>query len=157
MVKINSITRLSPIKTQIILTQTDTTVGFSSQNEEKLKEIKTRASTKPFIKLYQNFKALTDSGVRVPNKQKNRVRRSKKTTFIVKNQSFRVAQGNLHSTVLRALKWNYSTSANESGKSFCRNFCEEKADIIIEDKNSLFEGQASKLYKINEKKLKRLR
>jgi len=86
MVKIDSTPRLSPIKEQIVLTQTDTTVGFSSQNEKRLKEIKTRQSTKPFIKLYQNFQLLKKSGVRIPNAQKRRVRRSKKTTFIVKNQ-----------------------------------------------------------------------
>jgi tRNA A37 threonylcarbamoyladenosine synthetase subunit TsaC/SUA5/YrdC len=157
MVQINSTSRLSTIKTQIILTQTDTTVGFSSQNEERLKEIKTRQSTKPFIKLYQNFQTLKKNKIRVPNTQKNRVRRSKKTTFIVKNSSFRVAEIQLHSSVLREQLWRYSTSANESGKNFERNFCEEKADIIVEDKNSLFEGKASTLYKINAKKIKRLR
>jgi tRNA A37 threonylcarbamoyladenosine synthetase subunit TsaC/SUA5/YrdC len=157
MVEINGTSRLPTIKTQIILTQTDTTVGFSSQNEERLKEVKTRQSTKPFIKLYQDFKTLKKEKMRVPNSQKNRVRRSKKTTFIVKNLSFRVAQGKLESNILRGLKWNYSTSANESGKNFERNFCEEKADIIVEDKNSLYEGKASTLLKINAKKIKRLR
>jgi len=155
--KLNSTSRFSLIKTQIILTQTDTTVGFSSQNHKKLTEIKTRASTKPFIKLYQDFKSLQKDKIRVPNSQKNRVRRSKKTTFIVKERSFRVAKTPLQSSLLRDLNWNYSTSANESGKNFERNFCEQKADIIIEDKNSLFEGQASTLYKINAKKIKRLR
>lgn len=157
MVKINSASRLPAIKTQVLLTQTDTTVGFSSQNEQRLKEIKTRQSSKPFIKLYQNFKSLKESKIRVPNAQKKRVRRSKKTTFIVKNLSFRVAQSELQSALLRALEWNYSTSANESGKSFERNFCEQKADIIVEDKNSLFEGTASTLYKINARKTQRLR
>jgi len=155
--KLNSTPRFSLIEAQTVLTQTDTTVGFSSQNHTKLVEIKTRVSTKPFIKLYQDFKTLKEQRVRVPNTQKNRIRRSKKTTFIVKGASFRVAKTTLESSVLRDLKWNYSTSANESGKSFERNFCEEKADIIVEDKNSLFEGVASKLLMINSKKIKRLR
>lgn len=157
MVEINSTSRLSAIKSQIVLTQTDTTVGFSSQNEQKLAEIKSRQSTKPFIKLYQSFHALTQDGIRVPNIQKNRIRRSRKTTFILKNKSFRVAKIELHSSVLRLLTWHYSTSANEAGKNFQRDFCETNADIIIEDKNSLFEGIPSKLYKLNARKIKRLR
>ena len=157
MVKINGAPRLSAIKTQIVLTQTDTTVGFSSQNEQKLAEIKSRNSTKPFIKLFQNFRTFSQEGLRVPNAQKNRVRRSRKTTFIIKNQSFRVAQTDLQSAILRSLLWNYSTSANEAGKKFNRDFCETNADIIVEDKNSLFEGKASTIYKINTTKIKRLR
>lgn len=137
--------------------QTDTTVGFSSQNREKLQEIKSRHTSKPFIKLYESFALLKQEGLRVPNTQKNRIRRSKKTTFIVKNQSFRVAQTLLHSAVLRKLSWSYSSSANEAGKKFQREFCEANADIIIEDKNSLFEGKPSTLYKINTIKIKRLR
>lgn len=157
MVKLNSPTRFSALKLQTLLVQTDTTVGFSSQNEERLKEIKSRPQTKPFIKLYQNFKTLKADGIRVPGNQKKRVRRAKKTTFIVKECSFRVAPTQLHSSLLRELLWCYSTSANESGKSFERCFCEEKADIIIEDKNMLFEGKASTLLKISNTKTKRLR
>ncbi len=157
MVKINSAARFSAIESQVILTQTDTTVGFSSQNEKRLKEIKSRPQTKPFIKLYQDFKTLKADGFRVPNSQKKRVRRAKKTTFIVKGNSFRVAATQLNSSLLRALTWNYSSSANESGKNYERSFCEEKADIIVENKNSLFEGRASTLLKISSKKTKRLR
>ena len=157
MVKFNSTSRLPVIDTKIILAQTDTTVGFLSQDALKLSGIKSRQPSKPFIKVYKNFKSLKLDKKRVPNTQKNRVRRLKKTTFIVKNFSFRVSKDSLHSSFLRQLQWNYSTSANESTKSFSRIFCEEKTDIIIEDKNRLFEGEASKLYKINNKKIKRLR
>lgn len=157
MVELNCPTRLPAIKTQVVLTQTDTTVGFSSQNEARLKEIKSRQSTKPFIKLFRDFALLKESGIRLPSTQKKRVRRSKKTTFIVKGDSFRVAQTQLESAVLRALPWCYSTSANEAGKSFAREFCEANAQIIIEDAKGLFEGKASTLYKINATKIKRLR
>lgn len=139
----------------VILVQTDTTVGFLSQDEKKLKEIKSRDSTKPFIKVYQNFKSFTRDN-RVNNHHKNLIRHSKKTTFIIKNRAFRVAQIDLYSSFLRQ-EWNYSTSANESGKNFDRVFCEEKADIIIEDKTSLYEGKSSALYKLNAKKIRRLR
>jgi len=157
MVKRNSTARLFNINTNILLTQTDTTVGFLSQDAPKLCAVKSRPNTKPFIVVFKNFQALKNNQKRVPNAQKNRIRRSKKTTFIVKNFAFRVADDVMNSSYLRQNSWTYSTSANESGKKFSRDFCEQKADIIIEDKKTLFEGQASKLYKINNKKIKRLR
>ena len=82
---------------------------------------------------------------------------SKKTTFIVKNKAFRVAQSHLNSQLLRDLKWSYSTSANETNKKFSREFCEDKADIIIEDKNRLHESGSSTLLKINNSKKVRIR
>ncbi|HIP55114.1 MAG TPA: hypothetical protein EYH11_06545 [Sulfurimonas autotrophica] len=157
MVKRNGTPRLFDIKTNILLAQTDTTVGFLSQDATKLSAIKARPNTKPFIVVYKNFQILKNNQKRVPNRQKNRIRRAKKTTFIVKNFAFRVADDVVNSSYLRKNSWTYSTSANESGKKFSRAFCEQKADIIIEDNKALFEGKASKLYKLNNKKIKRLR
>jgi len=157
MVKSNSTTRLFSISQKIILTQTDTTVGFLSQDAKQLREIKSRNDNKPFIRVFQDLSTLQQHNIRIPNKYKKRVRRASKTTFIVKNRAFRVAQPSLYSTLLYNLAWAYSTSANESGKKFQRDFCQQKADIIIEDKNGLVEGDPSKLYKINDKKIKRLR
>ncbi len=137
--------------------QTDTTVGLLSQNALRLREIKSRSDKKPFIKVFQNFQALKNQTIRIPKKRKNLVRRAKKTTFIVKNQAFRVVSPSSNCQIVRNLSWGYSTSANESAKSFSRDFCEQKADIIVEDKEGLFEGRASKLYKINNLKIKRLR
>ena len=142
---------------KVILTQTDTTVGFLSQNEKKLQEIKTRKLSKPFIKVYKNFKTLLASGHRIPDKYKNTIRRSNKTTFIVKNRAFRVADISLDSQILRDNLWHYSTSANESSKNFDHDFCIEKADIIIENKDGLKELSSSSLYKINHKKRKKIR
>jgi tRNA A37 threonylcarbamoyladenosine synthetase subunit TsaC/SUA5/YrdC len=138
----------------VILTQTDTTVGFLSQDASQLQNIKSRSSLKPFIKVYKNFNALQ---LRIPKTQRKLLRRAKKTTFIVKDTAFRVAEDKLNSQILRKSLWNYSTSANESGKKYDRDFCIEKADIIIENKSTLFEGKASKLLKINAKKIRRLR
>lgn len=141
----------------IILTQTDTTVGFLSQDTQKLSLIKSRHNTKPFIKVYNSFKILLQNGGRIPKNKKNLIRRSKKTTFIIKNRSFRIAQNICTSQILRDLKWNYSTSANEAGKNFDRDFCEVKTDIIIENKDGLIENSSSRLYKLNKNKLRRLR
>ena len=140
----------------VILTQTDTTVGFLSQNETRLQDIKSRKNEKPFIKVYTNLKNFKKDKNRVPKTQKSRVRRAQKTTFIVKNFAFRVAQHRLSSMLLNA-KWSYSTSANEASKKFNREFCEEKTDIIIENKELLCEGAPSSLLKINTKKIRKLR
>ena len=157
MVKLKSTTRLSSVKVQVILTQTDTTVGFLSQNSQKLYEIKSRKTTKPFIKVYNNFKSFLADGNRVPKNRKNLVRRSEKTTFIIKDRAFRVAANRLNSQVLRNSTWYYSTSANKSKESFDREFCETKADIIVEDINGLLEKSSSALIKINQSKRRRIR
>jgi len=141
----------------IILTQTDTTVGFLSQDSQKLYEIKSRVNSKPFIKVYSNFKAFLKSGRRVPNSKKAFIRRATKTTFIVKNSAFRIASFKLDSQLLKEQVWHYSTSANESGKKFSREFCENKATIIIENQNGFNENSSSNLYKINNIKMHKLR
>jgi tRNA A37 threonylcarbamoyladenosine synthetase subunit TsaC/SUA5/YrdC len=157
MVKSNSTSRLFSLTTQIVLTQTDTTVGFLSQNNVALASIKIRPNTKPFIKVYRSLKNLKQEHKRVPNKFKKDIRLSTQTTFIVKDEAFRIAAYPVQSNILRNLQWSYSTSANESGKNFNREFCQSKTDIIIEDRNPLEEKRASKLLKINNKKIKRLR
>jgi tRNA A37 threonylcarbamoyladenosine synthetase subunit TsaC/SUA5/YrdC len=157
MVKINSTSRLFSITSEVILTQTDTTAGFLSQDEKRLQIIKQRPSDKHFIKVYKTFYALKKENIRVPSSQKALIRRAVKSTFIVKNRAFRVVKDHLDSTLLASREWNYSSSANESGKKFERAFCEEKADIIIENQNVLYEGTSSALYKINNKQRVRLR
>jgi len=151
MVKSKSNSRLSSL---VILAQTDTTVGFASQNHKKLSDIKSRPVSKPFIKVYNSFLAC---GIRVPHAKRSFVRRSKQTTFIVKNQSFRINPNASNSQIQRDLIFYYSTSANEKGKDFDREFCESKADIIIEDKNGLYESSSSTLLKINNTKVMRVR
>lgn len=153
MVKSKSNSRLS----SIVLTQTDTTVGFISQNREKLYEVKSRANDKPFIQVYSSLYCLLKNNHRIPQNKKQLIRRAKKTTFIVKNKAFRIAKSSLNSQFLRNLEWNYSTSANESGRNFNLEFCEDKADIIIQDKNGLHENSSSSLFKINNSKRVRIR
>ncbi|MDD2450265.1 MAG: hypothetical protein PHG10_11435 [Sulfurimonas sp.] len=142
---------------KVILAQTDTTVGFLSQDAKRLKEIKKRSQTKPFIKVYRDLKALKSSKIRIPQIFKNSVRRAKKTTFIVKNSAFRVSKSPLHSQLLRDLAWHYSTSANESGQDFDLLFCADKADIIVQNRDGLHQRNSSSLYIINNQKRRRLR
>ncbi len=141
----------------VLLAQTDTTVGFLSQEMQRLYEIKSRKTAKPFIKVYNDFKSLLSHEYRVPTKRKNLVRRSKKTTFIIKKRAFRVAKSSLDSQILRDYTWYFSTSANEEHKHFKRDFCSKKADIIIEDKYGLQENRASSLLKINNVKRRKIR
>ncbi|MDQ1267850.1 MAG: hypothetical protein QG560_493 [Campylobacterota bacterium] len=157
MVKFESPARFSSLEMNVILAQTDTTVGFLSHDAQKLYSIKSRPQTKPFIKVYQDFKSFLNDGKRVANCRKNMVRRAKKITFIVGNFSFRVAKSDLNSQILRDSSWFYSTSANRSGEKFSRDFCESKADIIVEDKGGLRENSSSVIIKINSKKQRRLR
>lgn len=157
MVKFESSARFSSLEMSVILAQTDTTVGFLSHDSQKLYSIKFRPQTKPFIKVYKDFRSFLSDGKRVANCRKNMVRRSKKTTFIINDFSFRVAKSELNSQILRDSSWFYSTSANRSGEKFSRDFCESKADIIIEDKGALLENSSSVIIKINSKKQRRLR
>lgn len=153
MVQSKSTSRLSSL---ITLTQTDTTVGFLSQNATRLSEIKSREASKQFIQVYPSLKELSKLH-RVPKSKRSLVRKSKKTTFIIKNTALRVSPTTLNSQLLRDSLWSYSTSANESGKKFEYTFCLDKADIIIKDRNGLQENSASTLLKINNKKIMRLR
>lgn len=144
------------LKEAIILTQTDTTVGFLSQNAKKLTAVKERSPKKPFLKNFLDFKTLKTQ-LRVPNNRKRTIRRAKKTTFIVKNQAFRVAQPQTHSVVLRKLKWFYSTSANKSAEKFRYDYAFSKADIVIKNPVGLYETTPSRLVQCNKKKMRRLR
>ncbi len=157
MVRCKSTTRLSSIEKSVVLTQTDTTVGFLSKDERKLYEIKSRSTSKPFLKVYCNFKIFSSLNNRVPHNKKNLIRRSKKTTFIVNGKAFRIAKSKLNSQVLENYEWCFSTSANESSKNFNREFCESKSDIIIENKDKLQECTSSQILKINESKIRKLR
>jgi len=141
----------------VILAQTDTTVGFLSQDAEKLAKIKERPSHKPFIQSFDSLRTYTQMGGRIPNRYKSRLRRSKSTTYVVNNQAIRIVNEGQHHQLLSNYGWLYSTSANEKGKSFEMGFSEKKADLVIEDDRGLFEGIASNIYKINSKKIRRLR
>ncbi len=139
----------------VFLTQTDTTIGFVSQNAKKLTEIKQRPPHKHYIKALPSLQALK-SFTRVPDNHKNRVRRSKKTTFIMPNgYSYRVVKNRHHLLLLNRLGWAYTTSANLSSKSYDENFAKESADVVITPlKQKHF---ASKIYQLGKITLKRIR
>lgn len=156
MVESKSTSRLSRLENKVILAQTDTTVGFASQNHDILAQIKERPPQKKFLQVFSSFNAYNRHH-RVPQKFKKTFRRSKKTTFIINNKAARINKKIHDSQVMRDLSYYYSTSANEKGGSFDWDFCESKADIIIENKDGLRELSSSKLIKINNTQQERLR
>lgn len=140
----------------IYLAQSDTTVGFLSQNPVSLANIKKRTLKKPFVRCVNSLHTLSQF-VRVPIKYKNRVRRSHKTTFVIKNQALRVVQNNPHKEFLDMHKWMYSSSANESTQEYQESFAMANADIVLQDKRGLFEDNPSSIYKLSKTRIKKLR
>lgn len=137
------------------MTQTDTTIGFVSQNADKLTDIKQRPPHKHYIKAVNSLQTLI-TFTRVPHIYKNRVRRSKKTTFIMPNgHSYRVIQDKHHLLLLDRLEWAYTSSANLSNEGYDENFAKKMADIIIEPLKET--TQASRIYKLGKYTIKRIR
>ena len=142
-------------KNLVFLTQTDTTIGFLSQNADKLTAIKQRPPHKHYIKAVNSLQTLK-SFTRIPSKHKNRVRRSKKTTFILPNTySYRVINDKHHLLLLNRLIWAYTTSANLSNQPYNEVFAREKADIIVEPLTS--STISSQIYKLGKITLKKVR
>jgi len=141
---------------KIYLVQTDTTVGFLSQNKESLNNVKGRKKSQKVLREVDSLETLK-SFVRVPNRFKKKVRNFKKTTFIYPNgESFRVVKDERHLEFLKKFKWMYSTSANKTGCKFDEKWAREKVDIIVEDRG-FFEGEASQIYKISRERIKKIR
>ena len=140
---------------KVFLTQTDTTIGFVSQNAQKLDQIKQRPPHKHYIKAVNSLHTL-QTFVRVPQAHKNRVRKAKKTTFIMPSgESYRVIKDKHHLLLLDRLKWAYTTSANLSGEVYDEAFARGAADVVIEPINE--SGSASKIYKLGKHTLRRIR
>jgi tRNA A37 threonylcarbamoyladenosine synthetase subunit TsaC/SUA5/YrdC len=139
----------------IYLAQTDTTVGFLSKDKSALNAVKKRPLDKPCILCTASLKELPS---RVPSRYKNFVRRAKKTTFILQNGfSFRVVKEGAHAKFLKKTGAMYSTSANETGKSFDMDFAKSKADIIVDETKGFFEGKPSTILKLGKKRVKKIR
>ncbi len=143
------------LENKVFLTQTDTTIGFVSQNANRLTAIKQRPPHKYYIKAVNSLKTLK-TFTRVPFPHKNVLRRSKKTTFIMPNgHSYRIIKDKHHLLLLDRLIWAYTTSANLSGKHYDENFAREHADVIVAPLTQSTE--ASSIYKLGKNTMKRIR
>lgn len=140
----------------LFLAQSDTTLGFLSQDASKINLAKGRENQKILIEV--DSLATLRHFTRIPQKYKNFIRRSKKTTFIYpKGEAIRVIKDPLHLRFLSPMQWAYSSSANPTKESYNLCFAQEKAEVIIKDQRGFFEGRASKIYKVNAHRLKRIR
>jgi len=143
------------LKDLVFLTNTDTTIGFVSQNSTKLDFIKNRPPHKKYIKAINSLKTLKQH-TRVPKRFKNQIRRQKKATFILPSgNSYRVIRDKSHLQLLHRLKWAYTTSANLSGKEYDEVFATKSADIVIYPLKPT--NKISTIYKINSIQIKRIR
>lgn len=141
----------------VYLTQTDTTVGFVSQNAAALAKAKKRDPRQPFLICVDTFTKQKRFS-RTPKKFKKLVRRSQKTTFIYPNKkAIRVVLNTPHHKFLKAFDYMYSSSANESNKSFDLKYAVKQADIIVEDERGFYEGSASRMLKLGKSKKTKLR
>jgi tRNA A37 threonylcarbamoyladenosine synthetase subunit TsaC/SUA5/YrdC len=140
----------------IILAQTDTTVGFLSQESSELERIKGRPEGKPFLKVFASF-SLLQSTLRIPLKHRSWIRHASKTTFVIKNQALRYVREPSHARLIQKYGWLYSTSANKSGYPYDENFCFSHSDIIIENSRDFFLSSPSQIFKITSTHSKKLR
>lgn len=142
----------------IYLVQTDTTVGFSSSSDEKLSLLKQRPQTKKILNTVDSFSTL-NKNTRVPKNFRKKVRNSKKTTFIYPNgHSFRVVDKNSDFyNFIYKFGVLYSTSANKTTEKFERDFAQNGAEIIVEDKRGFYETKASTIIKLSKKQSLKLR
>ena len=111
--------------------------------------------------------------MRIPQKYKNRVRRSAKNTFIYSGKhalssnentklAIRVVKPHRlleasHADFLRFFPFLYSSSANAHHQMFHLDFALQKVDMVVLDKRGLAESQPSKIYKISNFNLKCIR
>ena len=140
----------------IILAQTDTTVGFLSQESDSLRRLKGRDEAKPFLKVFASL-ALLKNSTRVPLKYRSLVRHAKKTTFVINNQAIRYVQESDHARLVQHYGWLYSTSANESGQSYDPDFCRLHCDIRIEDSRGLTPSNPSTIFRLTSTSSQKLR
>ena len=144
------------MKKKLYLTQTDTTIGFVSQDASKIDRAKKRLPNKHYIRVVNSLETLK-TFTRVPQEHKNRLRRAKETTFIMPNGlSFRVVKDTKHNILLNRVKWLYSSSANLSGAEYDELYAKDNAEVIV---TSLMKqkGVASKIYRLGQHKIKSIR
>ncbi len=140
---------------RVILSETDTTVGFLSQNARRIDEIKGRPSGKRYITALASLSSLRNR-CRIPKKFRKYVRRSKKTTFIFPNgESYRVVKDKRHLLLIARYGWLYTSSANISGKDIDLEFAKDKADIIIYPLNT--HGKSSSIIKLGRERKRKIR
>ncbi len=145
-------------KDLVYLVQTDTTVGFSSADDEKLSLLKNRPKSKKILQTVDSFKTLKEC-TRVPKKFKKDIRRAKKTTFIYPNgKSFRlIDKKDDFFDFISKFKILYSTSANITQQNFDEDFAYSVCDVVVKTRKSFSENISSSIIKVAKKRKVKLR
>ncbi|MDD6056149.1 MAG: hypothetical protein PUB96_06365 [Helicobacteraceae bacterium] len=156
------------MESTIFLAQSDTTAGFLSKNHRRLNEIKGRNLGQSVLITLDSLSKLKNL-VRVPECHKNRVRRSKKSSFVYKKSValkaeslairvvFRDFRAVSHADFLRFFPYLYSSSANLHKSAFSLEYALKNTDYIVLDNRGLSQNRASKIYKLSNKSIKKLR
>jgi tRNA A37 threonylcarbamoyladenosine synthetase subunit TsaC/SUA5/YrdC len=142
----------------VYLTNTDTTVGFISQDASRLDDIKMRTPDKQYIIALPSLSALKRY-TRTPVSHANRIRRSRRTTFIMPDGcAYRIIRDRKHLWLIKRLGWAYTTSANASGKEFDEKWARAQADKVIEPVGKSTHDHASNIYILGKKgKIRKIR
>ncbi len=141
---------------RVYLVQTDTTVGFLSQSAQKLRDIKGRPDSKPFLKAIATWHELDRIG-RVPPVHRRLVRKRRKTSFILPNgHSFRCVTGK-HRLWVEKFGWCYTTSANRHGEGFDETYARRVCDVVVESKEGFKEGPPSPIWRLGRRRKERVR
>ncbi len=146
----------------VYLIQNDTTVGFCSQNEEKLAKAKQRNKSQKNLQTLASFSLLKER-LRVPSKYKKLVRRAKKTTFVLSSsfflsQAFRIIPKNEpYYKILRDFTYLFSSSANKTKQNFSLRYAKDNADIWVEDFRGFSQKSPSKILKLSKNKIIKIR
>ena len=145
-------------KDSVYLIQTDTTVGFLSNNDKKLAQTKKRPSSQKMLQVVDSFKTLKQQ-IRIPKKHRKLIRNSIKTTFIYPNgNSYRVIDKNMsHHNFIEKFGIMYSTSANITKNSFNLDYAVSNSDIVVESSKGFYESTPSKMFKISNRKIIKIR
>ncbi|MCI5787074.1 hypothetical protein [Helicobacter trogontum] len=140
---------------EVILAQTDTTIGLLSRDSTAINQKKGASLKKPLLKEVANLSVIPH---RTPTSMRNIIRRAKKTSFILPNgKSFRVIKDVLHNDFLKGFSWLYSSSANPTKGDFSMEFAQSVSDIIVLDKRGIFAAKSSMILKIGHNKIKKIR
>ncbi len=142
--------------TTLYLTQTDTTVGFVSQDAKRLDAVKGRPPQKHYIRAVDSLATL-QRYTRVPPLHRNRIRRTQRTTFIFPDgRSWRIIHEPRHRRLITELGgWAYTTSANRSGKPWDEAWARSVADQVIEPLRG--PSAPSAILQLNHRRMKKLR
>lgn len=141
----------------VYLVQTDTTVGFASQDADKLDQIKGRPAGKPYLQTLSTFKEL-DRVCRVPKAHRKMVRRAQKTTFVYPDGiARRIVCMGAYGEFLRPFGWVNSTSANRSGYMFEPDWAEKACDVIVYGPTGFEQNPPSRIIKMSKDKVTQLR